>query len=231
VRRHYGGADAKEVAGCPALSLQTTDTDESLRMISCLKNRRRYQGTNTKRMQALVWLYSRPDRAQTSTVDSHCIPPGLARALVRLGYVRRAGGQPATGYRLTLYGKCKIVCDAFDVSLLGLCLVTEAYAAHKSQIGDGCAPSYVPYNLSDLLGGLYCHETVRRACSRICRAGLARNIRNGTIRLSDEAMDRLSEFEDVLADLHGWILSLPYVMDVLAMSGSKPAPVVVPACS
>lgn len=193
-------------------------------MIACLGSRRRHSGTNTRRMQALMWLYSRPDRAPTRTVDSHCIPPALARALVRHGYVRREDGPPAAGYRLTLHGKCKIICDTLDISLLGLFLVTEAYAVHRSQIRDNCAPSYVPYNLADLLGRLYCHETVRRTCYQIRRAGLARRIRKNTIRLSDDAMDRLSEFEHVLADLHGWILSLPYTMDVLAMAAPKPTP-------
>jgi len=206
------------------MSPHATDMDESLRMIACLKNKRRYSGTDTKRMQVLAGLYSRPDRAMPCVVDSHCLPPGLAHGLVRSGCVCRVGIPPATGYRLTLYGKCKVICDTLGVSLLGLCLVTEAYVTHRSQIRDNCAPSYVLYNLLDLFGRMYPHETVRRECYRIRRAGLARHIRKGTIRLSDDAMDRLSEFEDVLDDLHGWILGLPYAMDVLAIAGQRPAP-------
>jgi len=175
-------------------------------------------------MQALMWLYSRQDRAPTCIVDSHCIPPRLAYALVKKGYVCRVGRPPATGYRLTLHGKCKIICDTIGVSLLGLCLVTEAYMAHRSQIRDGCAPSYVLCNLSDLFDRLYGGGAVRQTCSRICRAGLARHIRISAIRLSDDTMDRLSEFEDVLTDLHGWILSLPYAMDVLAIAAPNRAP-------
>ena len=145
----------------------------------------------------------------------------IVSSLLRGGYIERVADQnPGARYQMTLKGRCRILCQEFDIRLLCLCILCEAYCLHKSQIKHGCETFYVIHDIKDIFRGVYEHKTITNAANILHRRGLTRRRTRDTIEICGRAMRRLDAHQGTVYELHRWIAGIQVTLDRIALEGS-----------
>ena len=120
-------------------------------------------------------------------------------------------------YRITLQGKCRVLCHELGIKFLCLCILAEAYDVHRLQRENGCPLSYSLFETDKIFEGLYSRKTVRNSANILTSRGLAQSISNNLIRVREDTMGTLDGHRAALAELHEWIPGIPVHVGRLAL--------------
>lgn len=194
--------------------------DVSAYMLDTIKYSHYMSNENHQNVKLLLQFY--PDKIMTTCkYGNGTVKYAQIRKLVQRKYLQRIGNSHPFQYRLTLCGKCRILCSKLGVSILGFCILTEAYATYRYQVKNHLEPSYVLQGVDDLLGGLYTMQTILNTTTHLYNVGLADKTQDNAIRLREETVALLSQFSDVLDEMHEWIVGVPYQLDMLALGNGQ----------
>lgn len=120
-------------------------------------------------------------------------------------------------YRITLQGKCRMLCNKFRIRFLCLCIISEAYAVRKFQIKHGCSPSYSLLEMDRIFEGVYSQKTIRNSATILFAKKLAYPKSHNLISLCEDIMKELDLHGDILDELHAWIIAVPNCLNILVM--------------
>ena len=181
----------------------------------------RYSGVDSNRIKILMQFY--PDKLYASRdVAKYNCNYQLVTLLAKSHYLQKIDNlHIAARYKITLKGKCKVLCYMLGINFISLCILTEAYVQHKSQIQNQCKLSYILHDMYDIFDGLYCPKTIQNAASILCSRGLTIHIANHTIYLHDASFQKLKVQESVIYEIHEWILGIQHELNHLALTDSK----------
>ena len=118
-------------------------------------------------------------------------------------------------YKITLLGKCRVLCNQFGIRFLELCILTEAYTIHKYQKENKCRSFYVLLDINDYFEWFYPVKTIRNCATRLCSKNMVHHISNNILRIQDKTMSKLSAHDDTLQEIHEWITGIPNQLDNL----------------
>ena len=130
--------------------------------------------------------------------------------LVKQNYLEKIDSNHfAARYKITLYGKCRIICCKFGIKFLCLCILAEAYSIHKHQRANGCKQMYTLHDITDIFTGIFSEKTIRNAGYLLCSQRFANRTSCNMIQIKKDTLKKLGKYDDVLVELHEWIISVP----------------------
>jgi len=194
---------------------------ESIHLFKNIRGMRTYSNVNTQCTRVL-FLFYQFRRSNPASVGSLNMCYDNIKNLLKRGYICRTNKDRPAQYRITLYGRCKVITELLGIDFLKLCILTEAYIAHKSQLENRCTFSYTLHSMFEIFSGIYERETIQRQAKTLCRMNLADSVRPNVIQLSGGAIRTMSEFDDTLQDLHRWIVGVLHLADVLSLGTPDP---------
>lgn len=194
-----------------------TDGDASLwRMLENMRASRFGRRTDSAVSRNLLQFYPDKDLSYEHLVRTS-LTRRLIADLVRDNSIVQTGDPFDRQYRLTLQGRCRVLCDWLGVRFLELCIISEAYAMHQCQARDGCR-SYYPINEAyEAFGEIYTKKHVQNTMSGLCAKGFVARISSGMLGLTGCSMEKLARHDGVLIELHEWIASIPSRLNVLSI--------------
>ena len=189
---------------------------ESSHMLKNIRNFRHNENMDFEPVSILLKFY--PDKTLAAK-DIHRNSDYLYHNVTRLAkqnYLEKIDkNHVAARYKITLRGKCRILCCKFGTSFLCLCILAEAYSIYKHQITNRCRDIYTLYDIEDTFAGIFTEKSVRNAGSRLCTRGLVYRISNNMIRIEKNTLKKLDEYDKDMNELHEWIISVPNQLNQL----------------
>ena len=160
-----------------------------------------------------------PDSILATRDVKSCHKPYVAISrLLQKNYLERTGGRhPDIQYRITLKGKCRIMCQEFNIRFLCLCIMCEAYCLHRSQIIHGCETFYVIQDIKDIFGEIYEYKSITNSANILHRRGFTRRRTRDTIEICDKTMKRLEAHQSTINELHKWIAGVQGMLNRKAL--------------
>ena len=154
--------------------------------------------------------------------DNHSEQKIVSRAISRLtkkGHIIKTDDCHVDAkHKITLLGKCRVLCNVLDVKFLELCILSEVYTLYGFQIKNRCQSSYVVCDITDYLDSFYTTKTIRNYAITLCTKKLTYRKADNIIGISEDKASKLSVYDDILKELHGWVQSVPYQLDMLAIN-------------
>ena len=195
------------------------NVSESVAMLEVALSFRTASNQNTRITCILNQLYS--DDCSILTVNditkNDRTYPNITK-LVKKHYIKKADSSYLpTRYKITLLGKCRVLCNQFGIRFLELCILTEAYTIHKYQKQNKCRSFYVLLDINDYFEWFYTVKTIRNYAAMLCSKKFVYSMSNNMIRIRDEAMLKLLPHDRTFQQIHEWITSIPNQLDHLKM--------------
>lgn len=196
--------------------LPTPDMAAQIRMLAGCKWSKRVGREGSLAGRIMLGMY--PDRTVTAgEIDLSSHKYRMLARLRRGEIVERVGTHAGAGYRLTLWGRCRVLSVRMGMSFLGLCMLSDAYVTHRRQIRDGTRVSYVTAEIMRLFEEVYDERHVRNTICAMLSRRLATRLSHGMIRLEGQTMDVLSEHEETVDDLHTWVVGVPRLVTEISV--------------
>lgn len=123
----------------------------------------------------------------------------------------------AARYKITMQGKCKILCNQFGIRFLSLCILAEAYALHKIQAENRCPLSYSLFETYRIFEGIYSQKTIRNSANILATTRLAYSKSSNMIVIRENTMKNLLQHDAVLDEIHEWIVGVPNYLSKMAL--------------
>ena len=197
----------------------TTAMPLSEYMLKYIKCFRRGFTRDSQQMEILSGCY-RDGSVTARDLAHHRNRHNLLGKMVARRYMQKKGGGYGAMYELTLLGKCKVLCTRLDTSLLGLCIMVEAQVIYGYQREADLEVSYTLHALADIFNLLFPLGVIQRAAYALCSKGLADRTRKNTIRLRRHTMSVLGEHQDVVDEMHAWIVGAQRRLERAALARS-----------
>ena len=192
-------------------------SDHTLYMLCNLRRYRHTFRAGSITMDVLSRLYPHKMLASRD-VQNHSTDYSLMARLARQHYIEKVDNcHPGARYKLTLHGRCKVLCVKFGISFLCLCIISEAYALHKNQLKNNCKSCYVLQDMADMFNGIYSYKAISNAGFALCSRGLAKHISNHIIQINADFVDTFGGHQETLYELHCWIAGLQNALNRIVL--------------
>ena len=188
-------------------------------MLKHIKGFRRRFAKDSQQMEILSECY-RDGSVTARDLAHHRNRHNLLGKMVARRYMQKKGGGYGAMYELTLLGKCKILCTRLDTSLLGLCILVEAQVMYGYQREADLEVSYTLHALADIFNLLFPLDVIQHAAHTLRSNGLADRTRKNTIRLRRHTVSVLGEHQDVVDEMHEWIVKAQRRLERAALARS-----------
>ena len=192
-------------------------------MLKYIKRFRRGFARDSPQMEILSECY-RDGSVTARDLARHGNRHNLLGKMVARRYMQKkggsSGGRHGAMYELTLLGKCKVLCTRLDTGLLGLCILVEAHVMYGYQQEADLEVSYTLHALADIFSLLFSLKTIQSAAHVLRSKGLADRTRKNTIRLRLHTVSVLGEHQDVVDEIHEWIVKAQRRLERAALAKS-----------
>lgn len=184
-----------------------------LKNLMCIRIKR----SSSSSMKLLTSFY--PDKIHASRDFQKCLTTyKMMGNLATNGDLQKIDDRHlAPRYRISLQGKCKVLCEKFQIRLLCLCILAESYALHKIQLENGCHPSYSLFEMYRIFEGIFSQKTIRNSANILSAKGLAYSKFSNIIAIRENVMKDLAMHDATLEEIHEWIIGIPNCLNQLAM--------------
>lgn len=184
-----------------------------------LKNlmRLRTVRSNSYPMKLLASFY--PDRTHATCDFQKCTTAYKATTIFSTnGDLQKIDDQHvAARYRISLQGKCRVLCEKLQIRFLSLCILVEAYALHKLQLENGCHLSYSLFEMYKIFEEIYLPKTIRNSANILSTKGFAYSKFPNMIAIRGDVMKDLTMHDAILEEIHEWIIGIPNDLNRLTM--------------
>lgn len=127
----------------------------------------------------------------------------------------------AARYKITLQGKCRVLCNKFRIRFLCLYILAEAYALHKIQAENECSLSYPLFEMYHIFEGIYTSKTIRNSANILSEKGLVYSKSRHMITIRKNTMKNLVRYDATLDEIHEWIVGIPSCLSKLALENPR----------
>lgn len=212
------------VRHAPAPATSPTTPPLERRMLERIKTARR-MGTKASAGKILSRLY--PDKTAPAAevgipgryITNRLCADGSIEA-VSPACTKAAAVAPAAGrhYKLTLWGRCRVMCGILGVPFLGLCILTDAYVTHVHQVRAGYPTMYVMAKIAELFDDLYDRRSILNMAGKLCSLRHVVRLRPNVIRLADGTVSTLARNEGTIDELYQWITGISAQLDEISVA-------------
>ena len=183
---------------------------EASHMLKNIRNFKYNTHVNFEPMNLLLKFYPNKEFAvKDIDTKSEYIYQNITR-LVRQNYLKKIDNLHFAGrYKLTLHGKCRIMCCKFEINFLSLCILAEAHSIYKYQLANDSKQCYTLIDIIDTFTGIFTEKTIRNTGCMLCSQGFTSRITSNVIQIEKNTLKKLDKHDEILMELHKWIINVP----------------------
>ncbi len=186
-------------------------------MLYHLRRNRHTFRTNSITTNVLTKFYPHKMLASRD-VQNIGVDYSLMVRLAKQHYIEKVDNcHPGARYKLTLHGRCKVLCHKFEISFLCLCIISEAYALHKNQLKNNSRSFYALHDIANTFKGIYSYKTIANAGFALCSKEMTKHISNHVIQINADFLDTLEMHQEALDELHCWIAGLENTLNKIVL--------------
>lgn len=120
-------------------------------------------------------------------------------------------------YRITILGKCRILCKRFKIRFLSLCILAEAYSLRKYQMANNCKVMYTICDMHNTFDGMYTKKTLINAKNILRSRHFVYSISNDKMKIRDDKIRELEKHDATLEGLHECLAGVPNQINMMAL--------------
>ncbi len=189
--------------------------------MSMLRNLRGTKNNIASRRIDILSRFYPYNMLATCNINETNVYGEIAKLAKRLDLEKVDDCHLAARYRLTLQGRCRVLCRILGLKFLNLCTLSEAYAMYKQQMINDCAPSYTIHDMAENFGPVCTPKTIQNAASVLCTKGFADKTFYEIIRIREGTIKLLLEHDDVMNELHEWVVGASVLLKKMALEDPK----------